>query len=116
ELETSAYLHLAPERVQMDQAKDHYGGAAGDERSRYLAVDLTKGWGPMKVVRWTSSATPHGVSGAPTLAPPEKGRVLIEAAAEHLVAFVREFRALPRGARVDHRVAKPELPRLPSLD
>jgi len=116
ELETSAYLYLEPSRVQMDKAQDHFGGAAGREGSKFLSVDLTKGWGPMKLIQWTSSATPNGVSGAPTLATREKGRALIEGAAENLVAFVREFRAMKKGERVDHRVVKPNLPVLPSLD
>ncbi|MCB0144608.1 MAG: creatininase family protein, partial [Caldilineaceae bacterium] len=116
EMETSAYLYLEPSRVQMDKAQDHYGGAAGKEGSKFLKVDLTKGWGPMKLVRWTSSATPHGVSGAPTLATAEKGKATIGGAAENLVAFMREFRALAKGERVDHRVVKPALPQLPNLD
>lgn len=116
ELETSAYLHLDESRVRMDKAEDHYGGAAGKEGSKFLHVDLTKGWGPMKLVRWTSVATPSGVSGAPTLATKEKGRALIEAASDNLVEFIREFRQLPKGDRVDHRAVKPELPVLPSLD
>jgi creatinine amidohydrolase len=116
ELETSAYLYLAGERVQMDKASDHYGGAAGKEGSRFLHVDLTKGIGPMKVVRWTSSATPTGVSGAPTLATAEKGKVTVEGAAENLLAFTREFREMSKGERVDHRAVKPSLPTLPSPD
>lgn len=116
ELETSAYLHLAPERVQMDKAQDHYGGAAGKEGSKYLFVDLTKGWGPMKLVRWTSSATPNGVSGAPTLATAEKGETVISAVAGNLLEFVREFRELEAGERVDHRTVKRDLPKLPNLD
>lgn len=116
ELETSAYLHLAPNRVQMDKAQDHYGGAAGKEGSRFLKVDLTKGWGPMKLVRWTSSATPHGVSGAPTLATAEKGAATIHGAAQNLLEFIREFRTMNRGERTDHRIVKPELPTLPNLD
>jgi creatinine amidohydrolase len=113
ELETSAYLYLAPERVRMEKAADHYGGAAGKEGSRFLHVDLTKGWGPVKVVRWTSSATPTGVSGAPTLATAEKGKATIEGAAENLLAFLREFRALPNAERVDHRAVKPAMPVYP---
>ena len=113
ELETSAYLYLEPGRVQMDKASDHYGGAAGKEGSKFLSVDLTKGLGPMKVVRWTSSATPTGVSGAPTLATKEKGQAVIEAAAENLLAFVREFRAMEKGERVDHRAVKPARPTIP---
>ena len=108
ELETSAYLHLYPSRVQMDEAEDHYGGAAGQPGSRFLSVDLTKGQGPVKLVRWTSASTPNGVSGAPTLATPEKGRAVIEGAAENLLAFTRELRAMAKGERVDHRAAKPE--------
>jgi creatinine amidohydrolase len=116
ELETSAYLYLDESRVQMEKAQDHYGGAAGQEGSKYLQVDLTKGWGPVRAVRWTSSATPTGVSGAPTLATKEKGRTIVEGAAENLVRFLREFRAMPKGERVDHRTVRPVLPALPSLD
>ena len=116
ELETSAYLYLEPSRVQMDKAEDHYGGAAGKDGSRFLSVDLTKGWGPMKLIRWTSSATPNGVSGAPTLSTAEKGRAIIEGAADNLAAFVEEFLSMEKGERVDHRVVKPNLPQLPILD
>lgn len=116
ELETSAYLYLEPSRVQMDKAKDHYGGAAGKQGSKFLSVDLTKGWGPMKLVRWTSSATPHGVTGAPTLATAEKGKATIDGTADNLVAFIREFRAMDPSERVDHRVVRPDMPTLPNLD
>lgn len=116
ELETSAYLYLEPSRVQMDKAEDHYGGAAGKQGSKFLSVDLTKGWGPMKLIRWTSSATPNGVSGAPTLSTAEKGRAIIEGAADNLAEFIGEFLELSKGERVDHRVVKPALPQLPILD
>jgi creatinine amidohydrolase len=116
ELETSAYLHLDPDRVQRDKASDHYGGAAGKEGSRFLHVDLTRGWGPVKLVQWTSSATPTGVSGAPTLATAEKGKAIVDGAARNLVGFVREFRAMEKGARVDHRAVRPATPTLPDLD
>jgi len=116
ELETSAYLYLEPSRVQMDKAQDHYSGAAGQAGSKFLRVDLTKGWGPMKLVRWTSSATPHGVSGAATMATKEKGQAIIDGAAENLVAFIQEFKAMTKGERVDHRLVKPAMPTLPNLD
>ncbi|HLJ55178.1 MAG TPA: creatininase family protein [Chthonomonadaceae bacterium] len=116
ELETSAYLYLDPSRVKMELAQDHYGGAAGVDGSKFLHVDLTRGWGPVKVVRWTSSATPTGVSGAPSLATAEKGAAIVQGAAENLVAFVREFKAMEKGERVDHRAVKPAMPKLPNLD
>ncbi|MDA1191248.1 MAG: creatininase family protein [Candidatus Poribacteria bacterium] len=116
ELETSAYLHLDESRVKMDKAVDHYGGAAGKEGSKFLKVDLTRGWGPIKLIQWTSSATPSGVSGAATLATKEKGKAIVDGAASNLLEFVREFRAMTKGKRVDHRVVKPTLPTLPSPD
>lgn len=116
ELETSAYLYLDESCVQMDKAEDHYGGASGREGSKFLSIDLAHPFPPMKMVRWTSSATPNGVSGAPTLATKEKGRTVVEGAAENLLAFVRELRAMEKGERVDHRVVKPGIPLLPSLD
>lgn len=116
ELETSAYLYLDESRVEMDKAQDSYGGAAGKEGSKFLSVDLGRPLPPMKVVRWTSSATPTGVSGAPTLATKEKGRIIVEGAAGNLLAFIREFRAMSKGERVDHRAVKPALPTIPSPD
>jgi creatinine amidohydrolase len=116
ELETSAYLYLEPARVQMDKAADHYGGAAGKEGSKFLHVDLTRGWGPIKLIQWTSGATPHGVSGAATLATAEKGKAIINGAADNLAAFIQEFQGMEKSKRVDHRVRKPTLPALPNHD
>ena len=116
ELETSAYLYLEESRVQMDKAQDHYGGASGKQGSKFLSVDLAYPLPPVKLVQWTSSATPTGVSGAPTLATKEKGRVIVESAAENLLAFLREFRALEKGSRADHRAVKLAMPTLPNLD
>jgi creatinine amidohydrolase/Fe(II)-dependent formamide hydrolase-like protein len=97
----------------MELASDHYGGAAGKEGSRFLHVDLSRGWGPMKVIQWTSGATPTGVSGAPTLATAAKGKTIIEAASDNLAEFVREFRNLQKAARVDHRAIRPTTPTYP---
>jgi creatinine amidohydrolase len=116
ELETSAYLYLDGSRVQMDKAADHVGGASGHPSSRFTFSDLSKGGGPVMLVRWTSSATPTGVSGAPSLATPEKGKAVVDEAVGNLLSFVREFRLMEKRERVDHRVARPALPTLPSLD
>ncbi|MBI2191219.1 MAG: creatininase family protein [Planctomycetes bacterium] len=116
ELETSVYLYLDPSRVMMDKATDHYGGATGPARSRFLGADLTKGWGPIRLIQWTSSGTPNGISGAATKATAEKGKAILDAAVQNLLEFISEFRAMPATRRVDHRAVKPDLPRLPSLD
>jgi creatinine amidohydrolase len=104
ELETSAYLYLEPSRVRMEKAQDHYGGAGRVAGSKFLWSDLSRGLSPVKLVHWTSIGTPNGVSGAPTLATKEKGEVIVEAAADNLLDFIREFKSLPTGERVDHRV------------
>ena len=116
ELETSAYLYLDESRVQMDKASDHIGGASGHPASRFVFSDISKGGGPIKLVRWTSSASLTGISGAASLATREKGEAVVEEAAANLLGFVREFRLMAKGERVDHRVARPALPTLPSMD
>lgn len=95
ELETSLYLHLAPERVHMDRA------VAGEDRAgRYVSSD-SLGKYPVRFHdiwgRWTES----GVHGDPTTATAEKGRVLFEAAVEGIVGIVKEWRSWPIDARHD---------------
>jgi creatinine amidohydrolase len=116
ELETSVYLYLDPSKVQMDKAADQLGGADRAGAGKFLAVDLTRGYGPVRLMRWASSGSPTGVFGAPTKATPEKGRAIFEAAVSALLEFVAEFKAMPTRERVDHRAVRPELPRLPSPD
>ncbi len=95
EFETSLYLHLAGDRVQMDKA------VAGDDRmGRFVSSDSTANyfvrfndyWG-----RWTET----GVHGDPTRATAEKGRIIFEAAVDGLVALVDELRAWPIENRAD---------------
>lgn len=114
ELETSVYLHLDESRVQMDKATDEY--AKDGPKSKFMNVDLTMGWGPMKVIKWASIASPNGIFGAATLATKEKGKATLEGAARNFLDFAREFRKMEKGERVDHRVVKPNMPTLPSLD
>ena len=94
EFETSLYLYLAPDRVQMDKAEK------GDDRmGRYVSSDSTSSyirfndyWG-----RWTQL----GVHGDPTVATAEKGRIIFEAAVEGLIEAVDELRAWPIEKRAD---------------
>jgi hypothetical protein len=73
----------------------------------FFSVDLF-GSGPVKLGYWTSADTPHGALGQPSLAPPEKGRLLYEASLENFLEFVRRFRAAPLPARRDHHSLPPE--------
>ena len=95
EFETSLYLYLAPERVQMEKA------VAGDDvRGRMVSSDSVPAnpvrfndyWG-----RWTTA----GIHGDPTKATAEKGRVLFEAAVNGLLEFVDEWSAWPIASRSD---------------
>lgn len=93
EAETSLYLHLAGERVQMDKATS--GEPPGN---RFFTSDSTRAvrfndwWG-----RWTTT----GVHGYPQKATAEKGRKLFEAAAGRLVELVDELRAWTIAERRD---------------
>jgi creatinine amidohydrolase len=100
ELETSVYLHLDAARVRMDKARKH----VGMPESEFIWMDLMEGSPVMLMDRWTRF-TPSGVSGDPTLATAEKGRIVFEAVVDAFVRLVREFKGRPRGER---RAASPE--------
>jgi creatinine amidohydrolase len=94
EFETSLYLHLAPERVRMDQA-----AADNDVVGKYMSSDSTSPyvrfndyWG-----RWTKV----GVHGDPTAATAEKGKIIWEAVVSALVELIDEFRGWPIPKRSD---------------
>lgn len=93
EFETSLYLHLAPERVQMELA-----GTGDDVMGKWASSDSTKAvrfndyWG-----RWTNL----GVHGDATTATAEKGEVILEAAVTGLIEFIDEWRQWPIAERQD---------------
>jgi creatinine amidohydrolase len=95
ELETSLYLHLAPERVRMDRA------ASGDDvRGRFVSSDSTPNY-PVRFNDYWGRWTKVGVHGDPTKATAEKGRIVFEAVVSKLIDFVEEWRAWPVAERSD---------------
>ncbi len=95
EFETSLYLHLAPERVKVDEAvadNDRMGQFVSSDSTGNYPVRFNDFWG-----RWTQT----GVHGDPTKATAEKGRILFEAAVSGLVRLVDELRAWPIARRHD---------------
>ncbi|MGE0756196.1 MAG: creatininase family protein [Pirellulaceae bacterium] len=98
EFETSLYLHLAGDRVQMDKAvkdDDRRGKFVSSDSTANYGVRFNDFWG-----RWTRT----GVHGDPTKATAEKGRVIFEAAVHGLTELVDELRAWPIERRADmHR-------------
>ena len=92
ELETSVYLHLDGARVQMQHARKD----VGMPESEFIWMDLMEGSPVLLMDRWWRF-THTGVSGDPTLASAEKGKVVFEAVVEAFVRLVREFKGRPRG-------------------
>lgn len=95
EFETSLYLHLAPERVQMEHA-----GADNDVLGKYMSSDSVSRF-PVRFNDYWGRWTTLGVHGDATAATAEKGRVIFEAAVSSLVEIVEELRAWPIGVRSD---------------
>ena len=95
ELETSLYLHLAPERVRQDRMR-----AGNDVMGEYLSSDSTSNY-PVRFNDYWGRWTEIGVHGDPTAANAEKGAVILEAAVSKLIAIVDEWRAWPIAERAD---------------
>jgi creatinine amidohydrolase len=86
ELETSIYLAVDPDAVDMDLAVDESSYPEG----QHAWLDWTDG--SLKIMPWWSSFSRSGVQGRPTLATAEKGKALLDAAVAECVAYVRELR------------------------
>jgi len=97
ELETSVYLYLDRERVQMDKARKEMEMPPSD----FIWSDLTDA-GPIRMMDWWTCFSKSGVNGDPTIATAEKGQIFFEATVRNFVKFAREFRDRPRGERVDY--------------
>jgi creatinine amidohydrolase len=96
ELETSVYLYLDEKRVQMHEAKKEMGMPP----SEFIWMDLMEGSPVLLMDQW-SRFTRSAVSGDPTLANPQKGKIVFEAVVDALVRLAREFKNRPRGERED---------------
>lgn len=79
--ETSSMLHIRPELVHMEKAAEEYSAS----------FPTSMGDGFQKIYFPNRMCTPHGINGDSTLATAEKGRQILEAQVEDLVAFLREF-------------------------
>ena len=91
EYETSWYLFLDPDAVDMAQAVPDML----QSRSRYLWVDLMAGDGPVAFIDdWSRISNGSGVEGDPRTATSEKGRLYAEEEVTHLIAFCEEFRQM----------------------
>jgi creatinine amidohydrolase len=101
ELETSIYLAIDPDAVDMDRAVDERGYPAGE----YAFMDWADG--PLKVMPWWSSFSLTGVQGDATKATAKKGDALLEEAVRECVGFVRELLEKPLPERREPRETLP---------
>jgi creatinine amidohydrolase len=95
ELETSMYLAIDPQAVDMAKAVDERGYPAG--------LHATMDWadGPLKLMPWWSAFSRTGVQGDATKASAAKGHRLLAAAVGELVAYVGELREKPLPVRTE---------------
>jgi creatinine amidohydrolase len=99
EYETSWYLHLNPEAVDMSAAVSDVLAP----RSRFVWVDTLAGDGPVALIDdWTRVSNGSGVEGDPLTANAEKGRAFAEEELRNLIAFSEDFRAMNVPPRRDY--------------
>lgn len=98
EFETSLYLAIKPEVVDMSKAVHELS----HRPTKNYWTDLIGGDGPLAMMEPWSSLSETGVMGDPTKASAEKGRTLLDAAANGIVELIDEMRKRPPAARKDH--------------
>jgi creatinine amidohydrolase len=91
EYETSWYLHLNPDAVDMSAAVPDVLAS----RSRFVWVDTLAGDGPVALIDdWSRVSNGSGVEGDPSTANAEKGSAFAEEEVSNLIAFAEDFRAM----------------------
>lgn len=98
EFETSLYLAIKPEVVDMSKAVHEIS----HRPTKNYWTDLIAGDGPLTMMEPWSSLSESGVMGDPTKATAEKGRVLLDAAANGIVELIDEMLAREIAIRKDH--------------
>ncbi len=104
EMETSIYMHLYPDRVDLDAAPRDI---AYPESRHFNNLDLAgqtrpEDSTPVTMLGWWSTVSETGVMGDATVATPETGELLLEAAIEGLGSVLEEFAEYPIRSIDDH--------------
>lgn len=104
ELETSMYLAINPDLVDMSQAVSEIDPWPTKSIPPYSDLVMGRAAGSSAVawMPYWSTFSKTGVRGDATRATAEKGEAILEAAAEGIVQLVREMRQLEVKPRVDH--------------
>lgn len=99
EYETSLYLYLASERVQVNEML-----VDDDVTGKYMSSDSTSNF-PVRMSDYWGRWTKHGVHGDPSRATKEKGKIIFDAVTSRLIEIVDELRAWPVAERVDQHIS-----------
>jgi creatinine amidohydrolase len=94
ELETSIYLAIDPDAVDMAKVVDEHGYPDGENAHMEWWAD-----GPLRLMPWWSSFSRTGVQGTPSIATAEKGKAFLDAAVNECVSYVRELLSKPLPVR-----------------
>jgi creatinine amidohydrolase len=98
EFETSLYLAIRPDLVDMSKAAHELSYRP----TKNYWTDLIGGDGPLVMMEPWSALTETGVMGDPTKASAEKGRKLLDAAANGIVELIDEVLRREPARRKDH--------------
>lgn len=103
ELETSLYLHIAPDHVDVDEA---VRDVSYPETPYFYATGLAEEpegvSTPVSMMEWWTTISETGIKGDATLASAEKGERLLAAAVAGLDAILEAFRSYPVREIDDH--------------
>ena len=101
EMETSLYLAIRPNLVDMEKAVDDHGLPVPDSFRLDMFARVPCSSGIMYGPYWSTRST-TGVLGSARKATPEKGEAFLKSAAEGLVKVIGEVRQMPVRPNVDH--------------
>jgi len=98
EFETSLYLALRPDLVDMSKAVHEIS----HRPTKNYWTDLIGGDGPLVMMEPWSALSESGVMGDPTKATAKKGRALLDVAANGIVELIEEMLRRAPAVRKDH--------------
>jgi creatinine amidohydrolase len=102
DMETSMMLALAPQTVDMSQARDFKSSS----QARHEKYDILGNGSSAKMGWQTQDYNPMGACGNASIATAEKGQAVIQASAQKLAQLLQEISSLPMSTLRQH----PEIP------
>ncbi|GAG81696.1 unnamed protein product, partial [marine sediment metagenome] len=102
EFETSMYLAMRSELVDMSKAADWLGASEIPDIFRYEMMNPPPERAAVPLFPYWSTSSPNGVYGAASKSTKDKGDQFLIAAVEGVVEVVRDLKKYPILERIDH--------------